>query len=428
MSKKLAFASILLLSLGVLIIPTGIVADKFLDDTVSANLATGLKGIRDESLPIVEEYVNATLASILIGYSIGFSDNETFFNENESTGKIDIFGYFNFTCLSYFYGENLSFTSEAQILLLFGKSSRGNSGYLPGIISEFYQNPDDPDTAWGLLDFLEDYTIAMDDPDKSLTMQINYNCTWDQLSKLCDYILDYIYLYAIPELLKAGLHTDVKPELSVVDNTTLAIGWFLFLQQWANGTLVSDPGFAMPLGFMDLYGFELGIPESSNMSWESVSKLWNETWEYSMLNERGMERWKIARDNPSSTIASYLQSVNELTDEQMSMVLVWIGHFEHELMPYLGQYLYHLPIDLTSLSDLLSLGGIFIGTIFVILSTIIMFINKVKKHPKEKVSITKEVSNHIFLSGLNGKKFEPENDYNQSNDDYYDEEVNDYHE
>jgi len=95
-------------------------------------------------------------------------------------------------------------------------------------------------------------------------------------------------------------------------------------------------------------------------------------------------------------------------------------------MPYLAQYLYKLPIDLTSLSDLLNIGGIFIGSIMIILSTIIMFGNKVKKSPKEKGSISKQVSNHVFLSGLNGKQYEPENDYNQNNDEYNDEVSDNY--
>ncbi|MFX1274743.1 MAG: hypothetical protein ACFFBP_18385 [Promethearchaeota archaeon] len=432
MSKKLTFTAVILLLFGSVILPVGVIADQYIGDLVSANLDTGLIGIRDEAGPIVENMVNVTFSSTMFYLANGICDanydgSETFFNDisedanityTESTDTVELL------CPSYYYGKNLSFTPEAQSLLLFGSGIKGQSGYIPGLINDTLNLESN---AWDAIEFFENYAIASTNPLLIAEMETNYQCTWDQLTALVNYTRIYVFYNRIPKVLEDGKHLVLRPELSVVDDTIQAIAYYYFLIQWANGELVSAPGFPLPLGFMEAYGLEAGIPNPLNLTYNEAEALWNETNEYALTNPLGIERWKAARDNPDSSIASYLMSEFGLTAEQMKIILNWLQDFEYELMPFLAQYLYGLPADTNALANTLGMGGIILGVAMIGLSTIAILGSTVsKKKPKSKTLVSQRVSQHVFLSGLQEKDDYTENNYDQGNGLYEEKEDDNY--
>ncbi len=413
--------TIVCLALGSALVPSGVVAKSFIGDLVAANLHTGLLGIQEEAGPIVENMVNLTFGGMLmylayfyltIGETGGNEEaaREKFFNEIDDTANITYAeaGVVEIECLSYYFGENQSFTPLAQNRTFFGNGIKGEADYLPGLVNDSRKGEK---AAWDAIDFFELYDAAVSDSAKKTKMCGDYDCSWNQLEKLNTYVRTYVFYEKIPQILGAAAADPghpfwgIKPELAGLGvQTTKDIADYYFLAQWANGSLVADPGFPLPLGFMEAYGLEVGIPNPSNITLQTAKNLWNATLEYSMTKPIGMDRWKAAMANPDSSIASYLQSVHGLTAVQMAMLLDWLHDFQYDLMPYLAQYLYGLPADTATLADLLQNGGILIGIVLILLAGIGMYkIGRNKAKSKEPPSRWKQISDAAFLGGLKEK-------------------------
>jgi hypothetical protein len=142
------------------------------------------------------------------------------------------------------------------------------------------------------------------------------------------------------------------------------IAFEILLEQWANGTIFGDElypdGFPLPLGGKVAYGFEVGVPEPTNMSLGSALALWNESSEYSLVTKSGLNKWFKAV-NGDDTAYSELKTENELENDSMDLLLDWLPDFQHNVMPDLAQYQYSLPTDSISLANNIQLGGLTIG-------------------------------------------------------------------
>lgn len=423
MKKKLIITSVLLILLGSMAIPGGVMANNYINDLVEHETDTGLKRIREEANPIVGDMVNATFASSLICTvtSDGESYYETFFNDNSTQGNYSVTtgGYLEFVSLNLHYEGNIkNFTKESQELILFGNYSEysnyseyaNSSNYLPGIIVEWYkelvEGKKAEPAAWGMIDFLEKIENAQNNYQKRTWLEFNYNATWSQLNKLYDYIKEYLYYDIIPWSISEERHLQFRPELSVVKNSIDAIIGFYFHRQWANGSIISDPGFPLePIAHLTdyPYGFEVGIPVATNMSLNSSRKLWDTDSKYSLVSKEGLKRWNYAVDQPNSDTADYLKVANDIDEGAFECIITWLPEFQSELMPVLAQYEYDLPMNAASLSNLIELMGYILGITFLGITAILLIRNalhNVKGAKKEREAARL----HEIANKVNDKK------------------------
>ncbi|MBD3213787.1 MAG: hypothetical protein GF311_14350 [Candidatus Lokiarchaeota archaeon] len=144
------------------------------------------------------------------------------------------------------------------------------------------------------------------------------------------------------------------------------IAFEILLEQWANGTIFGDAlypdGFPLPLGDKIAYGFEVGIPDPTNMSLDSALALWNISSDYSLVSKTGLQKWFAAIEGDTATY-SELKTANALTNERMDLIIRWLPNFQKNVMPHLAQYQYNLPADSITLGNTIQLGGVLIGGI-----------------------------------------------------------------
>jgi hypothetical protein len=369
MSKKVVSISIVLLVIGSGLVPGGIFLKDYINTTVVNSVDDGLigiqegaipmiepmikemgipkalRGIRDTGIPILEDMVEATFVAVLINvfvntggevFSTYFAPmgRENFFN-NDTTGIWVIF-----SGISYYHGEPLNFTEDAQNRILYGNSTT-IPGYIPGIQGLL----NDTSSGEGVTYFLSQY-VAANSSDIDLlneTMQENYNCSWYQLTKLYDYIVDYLINVVIPLIIANNLHVDYMPALAGLLSVN-AIAYALFMEQWSNGTILNQTLYEGGIDFSELLedidkplvGFEVGCITPSNITRESAYALFNETsFPHALTNDSGIEHWIAAKTN--STIKGTLMVEFNLTQSQMDMILFWLFEesFQDNVVPEL---------------------------------------------------------------------------------------------
>ncbi len=164
----------------------------------------------------------------------------------------------------------------------------------------------------------------------------------------------------------------------------------VLLEQWANGTTMGKSlytqGFPLPLGSVEIFGFEVGYQglgadvTPTYMTLESARKLWDNTSEYSLVTEAGLQKWFVAGDGDLA-IRSTLKTENGLDVYSMALILNWIPNFQHNVMPYLAQYQYGLPTDSITLGEMIQNGGIILGCAFVGLGAVVRVRNRRKFIP-----------------------------------------------
>ena len=171
----------------------------------------------------------------------------------------------------------------------------------------------------------------------------------------------------------------------------------LLLEQWANGTTYGEAkypdGFPLPLKGGIRYGFEVGVPNPTNMSKESALALWNESSKYSLVSKAGIFKWFSAVKNDSEAY-NILQIENMLTDHAMDLLLEWLPDFQYNIMPYLAQHQYNLPTDSITFGNIIQIGGIAIGGTMISLSMLCLIGNvRAKRKRAEKRIIPKMIAN-----------------------------------
>ncbi len=103
-----------------------------------------------------------------------------------------------------------------------------------------------------------------------------------------------------------------------------------FYRQWANGTFVPD---GIDLGG-GLKGFEVGVPDPTNISVSTCIDLWNPLHPLSFTNDDGIMAWLGAAAG-NATLQTLLMSTFSLTPTQLNMILTWLGNFIENVTPAL---------------------------------------------------------------------------------------------
>ncbi|GAH18208.1 unnamed protein product, partial [marine sediment metagenome] len=228
---------------------------------------------------------------------------EQFFNDNESKFHLDVqmgipeiyIGPFKIFDGIYVHidiltingianflkkGHDLNYSNDAQQLILYGDEE------FPGLIN-------DMDMGTGMTDWLAMYETATNNALKA-QMSENYNCNWNQLTDIYDYCKLYLEGIMIDVFIEGedieidlhnisqaqfewllsfvhvifGLKIEIPEKVYIVDElipevaglrTVEEIGEYMLYKQWANGTLVSDPGYPITLSIGTIYGFEPGV-------------------------------------------------------------------------------------------------------------------------------------------------------------------------
>ena len=268
MGKTKLVAGIILLIIGLGVLPAGLIIDRRINSELDAAIPSTLIGIRDGFIPTATELIKfvGTPDGLLgiandIGYQLGEMVNATvaantinttifelgksvtdpvakdlFFNDpnwNITTGILVPIG------ISQNAGEDLGFTTSAIDNLLFGNAS------YPGLITDLSLGS-------GVIGYLGVYQDA-DTTEERNDMSEAYNATWVQLSRVNNYLLDYLYPI-VPLLGGYPYEQPNDPNYPKV----------YFLMQWANATFDND-GITLPVGG-GIDAWELGIDYSTNVS------------------------------------------------------------------------------------------------------------------------------------------------------------------
>jgi hypothetical protein len=367
-----------------------------------------LTQIREMAIPLIEEMVNATFMAFILSFifdgmemdmfmeldgldlkvhiTAAAADPEDFFNGPSYQFDVNAQVYLwfisdwlylmtldvmEFDGVSRFIGQgNLSYSALAQDRILNGNDT-DNSGspyYIPGFLQ-------DTESGSGVSDFLALYDEATSDMGLRSEMQTNYDCTWNQLSNITEYLLMYLETELIPMLIEgividAGIFgtfpvdtlATFMPQLAGMQSTD-EIAESIFYELWTNGTALGSVIYEGGIDFGELVdgipegttGFELGVPIPSNFSIETVMKLWNISNEDSLVNMDGIDVW--FRANESFSIEGYndpyrhLQGAFNLEEPEMDMILNWLWNgsecLSQNLVPKLleSDYGYGVPIE-----------------------------------------------------------------------------------
>ncbi len=118
----------------------------------------------------------------------------------------------------------------------------------------------------------------------------------------------------------------------------------LLLEQWANGTILGDVMFEGGIDFADivdlstpLFGFEVGVPVASGITYASALELFNDANTKSLTNNDGINVWIEAKT--STSVQADLATTFGMTDAQVNMVGAWLwdgpNAFSQKIVPAL---------------------------------------------------------------------------------------------
>ncbi|MFX1276131.1 MAG: hypothetical protein ACFFBP_06255 [Promethearchaeota archaeon] len=375
MSKKVAAAAIILIAFGGVSIPGGIVINNYIKDLTYSSIDEGLLGIRTEGIPMVEHMVNCTFFATFLNLLYNNDDNNLNSIFNDSLFEITALGIHVRSIANYTGLGDLNYSYLACKRLLLGNETP-SLGYIPGLI-------EDIDTGEGIINFLEDYNEAQINTIKRNEMIDDYKCNWDHLTYLVDYYNSFFVPETIPQLLP--LVSSLKPELAGLNNT-LEIAEYYLYAQWAWGNLKPE-GFPLPLGDIEVYGFEVGYQgpginvTSTNMTREAMYLLWNTSNPLSLVIKTGVNAW-LGAVNGDAVLQSLLLTENNLTSESLAMILEWIPKFQQNVMPFLAQYQMGLPTDSITLGNIIQVAAIGLGGVCIGLGGVAITGNVVAKRKK----------------------------------------------
>lgn len=359
MSKKVIITSIVLIAIGSVLIPGGMLINTSINDMVESSVDEGLLGIEEEALPLVESMiaelgipralrdirekglseleaiVNATFFMFLINMTLhtepvlGVVPITMLFDKwihwvlivpVTYSSSLQGMGYPPIKGISEYHQQNLWY-GASKFRLIEGSET------LPGLVGNNTMGT-------GVLEFLE----LCDNASGNLTLEqeltTGYNATWNQLIKLADYYSEYFVPVAIP-MIVANMEV-VMPEYAGMD--TIDITKMYFYDQWANCTVYKDGyDFSEILDEIDnpLFGFEVGRITPSNISRSSIDALWDDSNIKSLTNDTGINSWIKAAEN--STIKEELRIEFNLEVYQINMILDWLWSesFKWDIVPVL---------------------------------------------------------------------------------------------
>jgi len=150
-----------------------------------------------------------------------------------------------------------------------------------------------------------------------------YNMTLAQIADMANYLWTVITYY-VPGAFFAT-HGITRAE-------AITTG---FYRQWANGTFFDDGiDIGHFLGTSELKGFEVGVPDPSNISIATSAALWDPLNPLAFTNDDGIQVWAGAMGG-NATLQTLLMTTFSLSVAQLTMLLNWLGNFITNITPSL---------------------------------------------------------------------------------------------
>ena len=252
---------------------------------------------------------------------------------------------------------------------------------------------------------IEGWRNAFIDSETKQELQQAFDLSDDQIQLILNWLWNGSSSFSrhlLPQLLESELGYNM---------TITEFANVLFLEQWANGTIMGMVMFPEGIDFHDFIpslpsgtiGFEVGIPIPTNMSLSSALLLWDPSNPYSLVQDIQIW-WDIGSKH--SLRYNMTRDINYLDDTTMDMILKWLHGFKKNLMPSLAEYEMNLPMDAKSLGNTIQLGMVIFGGITLgITSTALTrtTILRLKKRKLDKVS-SKKPLNKIHKSKYSDSK------------------------
>ena len=365
-SKSKLIIGIVIIVIGAGLIPTGLVTNEIMRSQVSDGVPDALLGIKAEAIPIIEESipplgtpevlkgvfdeasagvepmlkVKSTPDSLLgLKASINASIPDLINFATTAQLIAGSFGWLNAT-YGYDIATNALFNDPTFVDPYY---------YIPGVsnitgisqnytlaartnllLNTIHDDYIDPFDFHGLITDLETgtgvgeiynlfwYIVFGGDGYTNAVIPALYNITLAQVTDMANYLWTIITYYV------SGAF------YATYGITTAEAAATGFYRQWANGTFVDD-GIDIGGG---LKGFEVGVPEPTNMSLSTCIDLWNVSLSYTFVTESGLMTWLGAAAG-NITLQTLLMSTFSLTAAQLTMLLTWLGNFVENITPAL---------------------------------------------------------------------------------------------
>jgi len=368
MSKKSKIIiGIVLLVIGGGLVPTGMILNDTMRSEVYSGVPDALLGIRAEAIPTIEETIPVlgtpdvlkgvfdqasagvepllkvkSTPSSLLGLKASINASIPYLIDFSTTAQLiaGSFGWLNAT-YGFDIATNTLFNDPTFVDPFYGIPGFSNitgvsQGYTLAARTNLLLNTihDDfvpPYDFHGLITDLETGTGVGEiydifyymgflggDPYTNAALPAAYNITLAQVVDTFNYLWTLITYY-VPGAFS-----------SVYGISTAEAAATGFYRQWANGTFVED-GIDIGGG---LKGFEVGVPEPTNISVATCIDLWNPLRPDAFVNDDGIMAWLGAAAG-DTTLQIALMSSFSLTPTQLTMLLMWLGNFVENITPAL---------------------------------------------------------------------------------------------
>ena len=365
-TKSKLIIAIVLIVVGAGLVPTGLLTNDIMRDQVYDGVPDALLGIKAEAIPSVEEVIpvlgtpevlkgvfdeasagvepmlkvkstpdsllglkasiNASIPDLinfattaqLIAGSFGWLNatygfdiaTDTLFNDPTFVDPYyGILGVSNMTGIS----QNFTLAARTNLLLNTLHDDYIDPFDFHGLITDL-----ETGTGVGEIYNLFWYIVFGGDGYTNAVIPALYNITLAQVTDMANYLWTIITYYV------SGAF------YATYGITTAEAAATGFYRQWANGTFVDD-GIDIGGG---LKGFEVGVPEPTNISVSTCIDLWNPSHPVSFTIEDGIMVWLGAAAG-NATLQALLMSTFSLTATQLTMILTWLGNFIENVTPAL---------------------------------------------------------------------------------------------
>ena len=368
MSKKSKIIiAIVLLVIGGGLIPTGLILNDTMRSEVYNGVPDALLGIREQAIPTIEETVPIlgtpevlkgvfdeasagvepllkvkSTPSSLLGLKASINASIPDLVNFVTTAQLIAlsFGWLNAT-YGFDIATNTLFNDPTFVDPYYGIPGVSNitypvsQGYTLAaranlLLNTIHDDYIDPFDFHGLITDLETgtgvgeiynifwYIVLGGDGYTNAVIPALYNITLAQLTTMANYLWTIITYY-VPGafFFNYGISTA----------EAAATG---FYRQWANGSFVPS---GIDLGG-GLKGFEVGVPEPTNISLATCKDLWNPLLPYTFVNDDGIMAWLGAAAG-DTTLQTTLATTFSLTPTQLTMLLTWLGNFVENITPVL---------------------------------------------------------------------------------------------
>ena len=370
-SKSKLIIGIVMLAVGAGLVPTGLLTNEYLRDQVYDGVPEALLGIKDDAISgLMDEFpvlatpdvlsgakaqaaaglepmiavkstpaallglkaqiegklpdiINFGTAAQLIDISIGWLNatygwdigTNIFFNDTTFVDPFTtLLGVSNMTGIP----QNYTLTARTTLLLTGVADIYVTPYVFPGMITDL-----DMGSGVEAVYNLFWYIVGGGDVYTNVALPAAYNITLAQVADMANYLWTVITYYVPPTFLAT---------YGVSTTEAAATG---FYRQWANGTFFDDGiDIGAFLGTSELKGFEVGVPDPTNISISTSMALWNASNPLAFTNDDGILAW-LGAGAGNTTLFSLLISTFGLTPTQLTMILSWLNNFITNLTPAL---------------------------------------------------------------------------------------------